>query len=425
MKLNYHRTFFIGLAFMSISAFWQLYDSIIPLILKHTFEIGDTLAGGIMALDNILALVMLPLFGALSDRVSTKIGKRMPFILGGTAVAVISMVLIPMADNIVSLPLFILVLLVALVSMSTYRSPAVALMPDVTPKPLRSQANGIINLMGALGAVFSLALISLLVADTGQVNYLPIFAIVSGFMVVTVTVLFFTIKENKISKEMKAHEEPEENTSEVLRGSEKMDPAVRRSFWLILSSIFFWFFAYNAVTTAFSKYAQSFWEIQGGGFANSLMLATVAAVIAFVPAGMIATKVGRKKTILAGIIILGLCFSIAALFTTFSPVINVLLVFIGFGWAAINVNSYPMVVEMAKGSDVGKYTGYYYTASMSAQILTPVLSGFFMEYVGYRTLFPYAAIFMVIAFITMSQVKHGDSKAAAPPSKLELLDVEG
>ncbi|NMB02174.1 MAG: SLC45 family MFS transporter [Firmicutes bacterium] len=422
MKLNYRRTFFIGLAFMSISAFWQVYDSIIPLILKHTFEIGDTLAGVVMALDNVLALFMLPLFGALSDRVDTQIGKRMPFILGGTAVAVLSMILVPVADNIVSLPLFVMVLLVALVAMSTYRSPAVALMPDVTPKPLRSQANGIINLMGALGAVFSLVLISALVPKSGKPDYLPVFALVAAFMVTSVIILFFTIREKKIAAEMEGYEETDEEGK--VQGSAKMEPEVRRSFWLILASIFSWFFAYNAVTTAFSKYAQDYLGIAGGGFANSLMLATVAAVIAFIPAGIIASKIGRKRTIMAGISLLTICFAIASRFTSFSPLLNVLLVLIGFGWAAINVNSYPMVVEMAKGSDVGKFTGYYYTASMSAQILTPVLSGFFMEYVGYHSLFPYATIFMIVAFITMSQVKHGDSRGAAPQSKLEFLDVE-
>lgn len=423
MKLNYRRTFFIGLAFMSISAFWQLYDSIIPLILKHTFEIGDTLAGAIMAVDNVLALFMLPLFGALSDKVSTKIGKRMPFIVGGTIAAVIAMILVPIADNTVSLPLFVGVLLLTLMAMATYRSPSVALMPDVTPKPLRSQANGIINLMGALGAVFSLALISALVPASGKPDYLPIFGIVAGLMVAGVAILFFTIKENKIAVEMEAYEEPEtEETKANVHG--KMEPAVKRSFMLILASIFLWFFSYNAVTTAFSKYAQDFLGIAGGGFANSLMLATVAAVIAFIPAGLLAAKIGRKKTILGGITVLFVSFAIAATFTSFTPILNVLLVFIGFGWAAINVNSYPMVVEMAKGSDVGRFTGYYYTASMSAQILTPILSGYFMEHVGYRTLFPYAAVFMIAAFITMSRVKHGDSKAITPKSKLELLDVE-
>ncbi len=423
MKLNYKRTFFIGLAFMSISAFWQLYDSIIPLILKHTFQIGDTLAGAIMAIDNVLALFMLPLFGALSDKVDTKIGKRMPFIVGGTIVAVIAMVLLPVADNMVSLPLFAVVLMFTLVAMSTYRSPAVALMPDVTPKPLRSQANGIINLMGALGAVFSLQLISKLVPATAQPNYMPLFAIVAGFMVFAVVILFTTVKEKKLVQEMAVYNEEEEETGDTGAGR-RMEPAVYRSFLFILASIFFWFFSYNAVTTAFSKYAQDFLGIEGGGFASVLMLATIAAVIAFVPAGFIASKIGRKKTIMGGLILMTASFTAAAFVTTYTPVLNVLLVLIGFGWASINVNSYPMVVEMSKGSDVGRFTGYYYTASMSAQILTPILSGFFLEHVSYRTLFPYAAVFMIIALITMSQVKHGDSKAAVAENKLEMLDVE-
>lgn len=407
---------------MSISAFWQLYDSIIPLVLKNTFGIGDTWAGAIMAIDNVLALFMLPLFGALSDQVDTKIGKRMPFIVGGTIAAVISMILLPIADNLVSLPFFVIALLFTLLAMSTYRSPAVALMPDVTPKPLRSQANGIINLMGALGAVFSLALISILVPHTGKPDYFSIFAIVAGLMAVAVTILFFTIKENEIAEEMEEHLEPEEK--EVQAEGGKMEPAVKRSLIFLLASIFFWFFSYNAVTTAFSKYAQDFLGIPGGGFANSLMLATLAAVVAFIPAGFLAAKIGRKRTILGGITLLCISFAIAATLRAYTPLLNILLILIGFGWAAINVNSYPMVVEMSKGAEVGRFTGYYYTASMAAQILTPILSGFFLEYVGYDTLFPYAVVFMVIALITMTQVKHGDSKVELPQHKMEMLDVD-
>lgn len=422
MKLNYKRTFFIGLAFMSISAFWQLYDSIIPLILKNTFHIGDTLAGAIMAIDNILALFMLPLFGALSDKVNTKIGKRMPFIIGGTIIAVFAMMLLPIADRIVSLPLFTVFLFITLVAMSTYRSPAVALMPDVTPKPLRSQANGIINLMGALGAVFSLMLISILIKDTGTPDYLLLFGIVGALMFTAVLVLFATVREKKVAIEMQKYEEDEED--EAVQKGGKMAPEVKKSFILILVSIFLWFFAYNAVTTAFSKYAQDYLGIPGGGFANSLMLATVAAVVAFIPAGLLATKIGRKNTIMMGIGLLFASFAIASTLTHSTPLLKVLLVLIGFAWASINVNSYPMVVEMAQGSDVGRFTGYYYTASMSAQILTPVLSGYFLEHVSYGTLFPYAAFFAALAFITMSQVKHGDSMDIKIDNKFELLDVE-
>jgi len=424
MKLNYKRTTIVGFAFFSICAFWQLYDSIVPLILKNTFEIGDTVAGIIMALDNILALFMLPLFGALSDRTSTRIGKRMPYIIGGTALAVISMNFLPYGDNSVNLTLFVTALLVTLVAMSTYRSPAVALMPDVTPKPLRSKANAIINLMGAIGGAFTLVVISLLVPDTGKPDYSPLFFIVSAVMVISVAVLVIFIDENRLVAEMQEINGHETDTDEKGSDSDKALPKdVRKSLIFILLSIFFWFMAYNAVTTAFSKYAQSFLGIAGGGFAANLLVATAAAVVSYIPVGFIASKIGRKKTILIGIVMLFVSFSAAFFFTSYHPLITIILALVGSGWAAINVNSYPMVVEMAKGSNVGKYTGYYYTFSMAAQILTPILSGALLEHVGYRTLFPYSAVFMAAAFCTMLVVRHGDSRPVPPKEKLEMLDV--
>lgn len=424
MKLNYKRTTIIGFAFMSICAFWQLYDSIIPLILKNTFKIGDTIAGGIMALDNVLALFMLPLFGALSDKVSTAIGKRMPFIIGGTAMAVISMNFLPAADNAVNLTMFVIALLFSLIAMSTYRSPAVALMPDVTPKPLRSKANAIINLMGALGGAFTLGLIALMVRDVEKPNYFSIFIIIAAFMAVSVVILFLTVNENRLVAEMEAVNGHQTGPDEQASGGKSRLPRdVMRSLIFILLSIFFWFMAYNAVTTAFSKYAQIFLGIKGGGFASNQLIATVAAIISYIPVGIIASKIGRKKTIMYGIILMAVSFGVAFFFTSYNPLLSILLIFIGAGWAAINVNSYPMVVEMAKGSDVGKYTGYYYTFSMAAQILTPVLSGALLEYVGYRTLFPYAVFFMVMAFCTMLLVRHGDSKPLTPKDKLEMMDV--
>jgi len=430
MKLNYKRTTIIGFAFMSSCAFWQLYDSIIPLILKNTFKIGDTVAGGIMAMDNVLALFMLPLFGALSDKVSTVIGKRMPFIIAGTALAVISMSFLPAADNTVNLTMFIIAIFFSLVFMSTYRSPAVALMPDVTPKPLRSKANAIINLMGALGGAFALGLIALMVPDVEKPDYYPIFIIIAAFMVVSVVILFFAVNENRLVAEMEAVNGHQSNPDEqapadepASGGKSKLPRDVKRSLIFILLSIFFWFMAYNAVTTAFSKYAQGFLGIKGGGFAGNQLIATVAAIISYIPVGIIASKAGRKKTIIFGVLLMAVSFGGAFFFTAYNPLLSVLLVFIGAGWAAINVNSYPMVVEMAKGSDVGKYTGYYYTFSMAAQILTPVLSGALLEYVGYRTLFPYAVFFMILAFCTMLKVRHGDSKPSTPKDKLEMMNV--
>lgn len=425
MKLNTKRTVLVGLAFMSICAFWQLYDGIIPLILKNSFHIGDTISGGIMALDNVLALFLLPLFGGISDRVDSRFGRRIPFIVGGTAAAVISMLLIPVADDIRSLALFIAGLLLVLLAMSTYRSPAVALMPDVTPKPLRSKANAIINLMGAVGGMITLLLISVLVPKTGKPDYLPLFAVVAVIMAVSVAVLILKVKERAAAAEAAA-QEPKEEPQPVDSGGHPapMDKAVKRSLAFILISVALWFMGYNAVTTAFSKYAQVYWGLQGGGFANCLLIATGAAIVSYIPVGIIATKIGRKKTILFGAGLLALAFACGTLFRTFSPAINVLFVVVGIAWASINVNSYPMVVEMSRGSDVGKFTGFYYSFSMAAQIVTPILSGALLEHVGYFTLFPYAAVFVGLSFVTMLFVKHGDSKPLPPASKLEAFDVE-
>lgn len=421
MKLNYKRTILLGLAFMSISSFWQLYDNIIPLILQNTFGLRETITGTIMALDNVLALFLLPLFGAFSDKVKTRLGKRTPFIIFGTVSAVIFMTLIPYADKTKNFVLFFVSLGAVLLSMGTYRSPAVALMPDLTPKPLRSKANAVINLMGAVGGIFTLIMISLLIPKEANPSYAVVFRAVSSFMVLAVIILVLTIRENKLSKEISTDDEATEKTQ---ASSEKLPKDVMRSLIFILVSVFLWFTAYNAVTTAFSRYAGRVWKLQGGGFANALMVATAAAIVAFIPIGAISSKVGRKKTIMAGIILMTISYFFGFLFVEYSPLINVVFAFTGFGWAAINVNSYPMVVEMSKSADIGRYTGYYYTFSMAAQIFTPILSGFLLENISYRVLFPYAVFFSLASLCTMMFVKHGDSKPPAKKSVIENFDVD-
>lgn len=428
MKLNYKRTVLIGLAFLTISAFWQMYDNVIPLILKNTFGLGETVTGAIMAADNVLALFLLPVFGSLSDKVKTPIGRRMPFILGGTVLAFVFIMLLPFADNTENLILFVVGLFILLIAMGTYRSPAVALMPDLTPKALRSKANAIINLMGAVGGVFTLIMIKILVGKGDRPNYYPLFTAVGVLMVVGVIVLFFTIRENKLRKEVgvesEAENEDEDAVSNEANVSGPLPKDVKRSLIFILMSVAFWFIAYNAVTTAFSRYATHVWGLEGGGYADCLMIATVAAIISYIPIGAISSKIGRKRTIQIGIVLLGSCFLVAALYPTYHVTMVIFFAIIGFAWAAIGVNSYPMVVEMSKAGDVGKYTGLYYTFSMAAQVITPILSGALLEHVSYRTLFPYSVTFCVLAFITMSQVKHGDSKPIPKKDILENLDVD-
>jgi len=421
MKLNYKRTILIGMAFLSISAFWQMYDNVIPLILKNSFGMGDTLTGTIMAADNVFALFLLPFFGAFSDRVNTPIGKRMPFIVTGTALSFIFLLVLPMADNSRNLILFVITLLVLLIALGSYRSPAVALMPDLTPKPLRSKGNAVINLMGAVGGVYSLIMIKLLVGSGETPNYFPLFLAVGLLMIISVFILFLTIKENRLRSEMIPEKEAEVTTGNP---SGALPKEVKRSLIFLLISVSFWFIAYNAVTTAFSRYAVHVWGLENGGYADCLLIATIAAIISYIPIGMISSKIGRKKTILIGIILLGSCFGAAGLYNEYHGTMVLFFGIIGFAWAAINVNSLPMVVEMCAADDVGKYTGYYYTFSMAAQVITPILSGALLEHVSYRTLFPYSVLFSILAFCTMQMVKHGDSKPENKKSMLENFDLE-
>ena len=431
-KLNYRRTFLIGLAFLSISGFWQMYDNIVPLILQNTFHFGESITGVIMALDNVLALFLLPLFGTLSDRVDTRFGKRMPFIVGGTGAAVFALLLLPVADRKENVVLFIGALFATLLAMGLYRSPAVALMPDLTPNALRSKANAVINLMGAVGGVYTLIMIKLLVGKGERPDYMPLFISVAAMMVLAVGILMLTIPEKKLkAKLLSSGELTEDNPEEDAKAADgqeekkgRMTPEVKRSFCFMLASIFLWFMAYNAVTTAFSRYTRVVWKLEGGSFADCLMVATVAAIISYIPIGLISSRIGRKKTILGGIVLMSACYLAAVFVLQYHPLINLAFGLIGVGWAAINVNSYPMIVAMSKGYDIGKFTGTYYTFSMAAQIVTPILSGILLENISYRTLFPYALCFSCLAFLTMLQVKHGDVKPAKKASVLEHFDVD-
>ena len=414
MKLNYKRTLLVGFAFLSISTFWQMYDSIIPLILQNTFQIGEAATGRVMAIDNILALFMLPLFGHLSDNTHTRLGKRTPYIILGTIAAVCFMLMLPIFDRSKNLLGFALCLGVTLFAMATYRAPAVSLMPDVTPKPLRSRGNAIINLMGAVGAVISLALIKFLVPKEGKPDYFPIFAIVAGIMVTAVVVLVLTIRENALVNEMEetgGYESTEAELNEELSKGKKMPKDILKSLIFMLLCIGFFFVGYNAVTTFFSLFMTNYLGTKGGDFASYLMVATISSVVAYIPSGAIATKLGRKKAIMLGLGVMALCFLSMSFVKTAGMFMIPFFVIIGFGYACVIVNTFPIIWEMSKGSDIGKYTGFYYTASMTAQIVTPTVAGFLIEKVfkSYAVLFPYALCAMIISFLMLLNVKHGDS----------------
>jgi MFS family permease len=426
MKLNYKRTFFVGLAFLSISAFWQLYNYVIPLILQYTFHLGEDVIGYIMAADNILALFLLPLFGTLSDKTRTRLGRRTPYILGGTALAAALMIVLPIADWNKNLPLFVISLGLLLLAMSTYRSPAVALMPDVTPKPLRSKGNAVINLMGAVGGIMTFLVIKVLLPKTDIVtgektgSYLTVFAIIAAIMVIAAVILPFTVHENKLVAAMPPEPEEKAETGE----KKKMPRDVKRSLIFMLLSVALWYMAYNAVDSAYSRYVLEVWHVDESLGATMMIVALLVATASYIPIGIISSYIGRKKVILGGVILMGGSFAAGMFFTSYTPLAYVVMGLIGVGWAAINVNSYPMVVEMSKGSDVGKYTGYYYTFSMAAQVATPILSGYLFKHFSYQVLFPYAVVFTALAFLTMLMVKHGDVKAEKQASVLESFDVD-
>ena len=545
MKLNYKRTVFVGFAFFLICAFWQAYDNTIPLILTNKFGLSQTASGAIMALDNVLALFMLPLFGAISDRHNSKLGRRTPFILIGTLVAAIAFVGLSFVDNAqmrniasvtdidspaaleiiydseadatlqtpegkefvlsdvftreefiqitseltyeghsggggkqLSYPLedkftdgeradaekhaigenftnphytdyvvparqayawqqtaenpmtlvfFIALLLLVLVSMAIFRSPAVALMPDVTIKPLRSKANAVINLMGSAGGILVLILgmvFSTSAVKNSMMSYTVYFSVIAGIMVLALALFLWQVREPQFVREMREEsrrygiEEDDEDKS----GGRKLSGAERRSLCLLLASIVLWYMGYNAVTSKYSVYASN---ILNKDYNLTLIIAQAAAILSYLPVGMVSSKLGRKKTILGGIVMLTTAFFVACFLRESSSdlLMNCMFALAGIGWATINVNSFPMVVEMCRGGNVGKYTGIYYTASMAAQTVTPLLSGFLMDKMGMTALFPYASVFVALAFGTMLFVMHGDNKPTAKRG-LEALDVE-
>ena len=454
MKLNYKRTLLVGMAFFLITAFWQAYDAIVPLILTNHFGLPQTASGAVMSIDNVLAVFLLPIFGALSDRTSTKYGKRTPFILFGSVAAMISFVGLTFIDNYqlakvleqtdISSPSaqeaalrltlenplpfigFMATLLVVLLAMATFRSPAVALMPDVTAKPLRSKANAIINLTGTVGAILVLALgILFATSKNPYMSYTGYVLAVIAVMLFGLLLFLFTVKEPRWAKEMEDSSEPEQ---EVVRSDGEHGKTLSRSEFtsllLILASVALWYIGYNSITSKYSVYATN---ILGFDFNLTVIIAQAAAILSYIPVGIISSKVGRKKPILAGVLILAAAFLAGTFVTADTPEFVMYPVFIlaGIGWATINVNSFPMAVELARGGNVGKYTGYYYTASMAAQIVAPILSGLLYDLFGMRyVFFAFGAVFVLLSFVTMLFVKHGDNKPEKKQDILSHLDVD-
>ena len=414
-SLDWRRTLLVTLPFSGALAFWQAYDGIIPLILRDTFHVGDTLSGVIMGLDNICALFLLPLFGNLSDHCRSRLGRRTPFILAGSLLSAVLIPLLAIADQLESLPFFMGVLGVLLVVLSSYRSPCVALMPDVTPRPVRAKADAFNSLMAAFTGIVVLISISVAVPNVEHPDYLPVFLIVSGIIVLC-TVLFaaFFREETAVQKmheESRAMGVPEAQIDASDEGGKEKekDQAVRRSLMAILCCVFFYFMASNAVTSAFSKYASQMWGAVGGSYANFQLIATLVTLISYMPMANLSCRIGRKVTTYIGIALMccgGLC-----IFMTpgYSDLIYVWVSMSGVGMGTVATTIYPMIMEVASEKTTGRYTGYYYTASMSAQIITPILSGAVMEFIGYRYLYLYAVVCALLAALPLFLVKKGNT----------------
>lgn len=409
------RTLLVTLPFAGALAFWQAYDGIIPLILRDTFHLGDTLAGAVMALDNVCALFLLPFFGSISDRCHSRLGRRTPFILVGSLLAALLIPLLAVADQMRSLPFFFTVLCLVLVVLSSYRSPCVALMPDVTPRPIRAKADAFNSLMAAASGVVILISISLAVPDVEHPNYMPVFLIISAIIILCTVLFAVFFREKKAVEKMHTESlamgisEADMDASDEGGKEKETDAVLRRSLLGILLCVFFYFMASNAVTSAFSKYASQVWGAGGGSFANFQLVATMVTLISYMPMANISCRIGRKLTTYIGIGLM--CFGGFCIFMTpgYSPLIYVFVSISGVGMGTVATTIYPMIMEVASEKTTGRYTGYYYTASMSAQIITPILSGAVMEFIGYRYLYLYAIVCALLAALPLVMVQKGNT----------------
>ncbi len=470
LKLNYKRTFLIGFAFFGILLLWQVYDSWCPTFLTDIFarrmygissaqlKAGEPekilnvqwLVGIIMACDNLAALILLPIFGVLSDRTKTPIGKRMPYILTGTFVAAVAFPFIPLFFHRSSIGGMVAMMAIVLIFMMMYRNPAVALMPDITPKPLRAKANGIINIMGYLGGAFATVLGIFLklsdyinAADEARKVWtieLP-FLIASVLMVISALVLFFTVREYEIHEQMKEEMEAGERLAAVATPVDDDGPMSRENRTMLLAILgaeFLWFMSDNAIGTYIGNYVIYYLNSVSSATMVLTIAGGLASVLGFAIAGGIADRIGRKWTISVG---LGITFLALVIMCFVSPtgieaanakhgefsfpaVLYAVWVIKGFGMALVHNCSFPMVVELCSSKKIGQFTGYYYAASMSAQTVTPVLLGLiFNRTRAWRTLPVYACVLTVLSFLVFTAlVKNIKAHKVENVVGLEALD---
>lgn len=421
MKFNYGKIFLLGFGFFGVSVIWGVYNAFVPIFLADKFNLAPAFIGFFMTLDNIAALFIQPPVGAWSDRLRTPIGRRLPFILVGAPITALAFGLIPLAAV---LPLFVACTSTLLLSAALWRTPVVALMPDITPSPNRSQANGIINFMGGIGTIIAL--------QTGGMLYkispsFP-FWLGSALVVVAALIVFLFVKEPKDYAE-RNEQQPSmiESLREVLNDED-------RSGARILFAIFFWFLGYSAVETFFTLYAQKHLGIDAGDGATLLSVFPLFFVLFAIPSGFIAARIGRRVAISMGLIVVGAVLALLYILsaeTLLSPVsllpvvgiplteggprmltmAGVLLILGGIGWAFVNINSLPMVVELTSAARIGTFTGLYYLFSTLSAIVGPNVNGWAIQLSGnnYNVIMLIAPFFMLAALVLMLGVRRGEA----------------
>lgn len=413
MKFSFGKTFLLGLGFFGVSVIWSIYNAFVPIFLADRFFMAAGFIGFFMTLDNIAALLIQPAIGAWSDRLHTPIGRRMPFILIGAPLAAIAFIMLPVSKSLI---VFFLAATMLLLSMAIWRTPVVALMPDITPSKYRSQANGIINFMGGIGAIIAF----LGGATLYEMNPNYPFWLGAGLVAISAILVFFFIKEpQEVSESTKEPPNLLDSVRMILKDEDKS--TVR-----ILLAIFFWFIAYNGIEAFFTLYGKNHLGIPVADGARLLGQLSLLFVLFSLPAGYIGAAIGRRKTIMIGIVVMATCIALMfflpidtlnTLLATVPvlgkiPVIGVILMIAGMSWASINVNSLPMVVDMTEPERIGTYTGLYYMFSTMAAIFGPIVYGFIIQFSGgaYSLLMLISPIFMVLALISIAGVTKGEAQ---------------
>ena len=430
-RLDYKSVALASLPFMGMISFWQVYDGIVPKMLTNTFGLSNTVTGMVMAIDNVFGLFLLPLFGILSDRCGSKLGRRTPFILTGSVVAMIAVPMIAVADNLENFVLLIGMILLTLFAICMYRTMTVAVVADITPRPLRTKADSIEKIVGYAGTGVMLVAINVMVADVEKPNYLPLFLLQAAFIGVSALVYALTVREPKLVQKMHEkslamgiqEDEIDTDDSPEAGGKEKItDPAVRRSIAMILAATFFYYMSYNAMTTNISRYAELFYSMGGGSYSIINIVTIVGALASYVPLANLSLRIGRKKVALITGVLMAVCPAILWLAPGFSAAYYVVFLLLGVALGGVDLCVYTMLLELCDANSVGRYSGYYYTVSMAGQVVTPILSGVVMD-VAPAALFAYIALMGVFMVVAIALAKHGDTILIDEVARREAANV--